>query len=471
MDFISEEKNLFSHGIKVRSKGLNLLVGAGVGGTSLVYNTITLQPNREDFDTIFDRSFYGSSFGDTFFGTYYPRAKQVLNPSPIPADILATSFYNGSREYRDQAIKAGYPLKHSPAERSLFPMPLATDWDVVRGELAGTKVSSAIEGQVWFGSNSDYKHHLVKSDNYLGQALASGLITLRDLSEVIEITYDSSAQVYVLSVNSLRESDGIVLTTYNITAKHLFLCAGAVYTTALLVRARDKGDLPTLSPQIGQNFGGNGDGFGALLVGKDISAGQGGPAGFAVYDFDANGKRVSLQDLPISFTAGFDTFPNTAKALLTMGQIQNPLGNFTYIAAEDTVEIRYDPQAGQIAYNKWIDVADKFVASNPGTTNGFGTLEATDLISGHPLGGVVYREATDAKCRVLGAPGRLYAIDGSLIPGWAGGINPSLTIAAFSEFCIDRIITADFSAAASLSLPWIFIGLPLLIEIACLGLD
>ena len=172
MDFVSDQTNPFSHGIKVRSKGMNLLLGAGVGGTSLVYNTITLQPNRNDFDTMFDPSIYGSAFGDEFFTTYYPRANNILNPSPIPQDILASTPYNGSRVYRDQAIKAGYPLQPIPTEQSVFAMPLATDWDVVRDELAGTKASSAIEGQVWFGSNSDYKHHLVKPDNYLGQALA-----------------------------------------------------------------------------------------------------------------------------------------------------------------------------------------------------------------------------------------------------------------------------------------------------------
>ena len=464
MDFVTDQTNPFSHGIKVRSKGLNLLVGAGVGGTSLVYNTITLQPNRNDFDTMFDPSFYGSSFGDEFFDTYYPRANTILNPSPIPQDVLASAFYNGSRVYRDQAIQAGYPLKSTPTEQSVFAMPLATDWDVVRGELAGTKVSSAIEGQVWFGSNSDYKHHLVKPDNYLGEALTSGMITLRDLSDVTEIRYDFSSQVYVLSVNSLRQSDGVVLDTYNVTAKHLFLSAGAVYTTALLVRARDKGDLPALSPDIGQNFGSNGDGFGALLVGSDISEGQGGPAGFAVYDFDTNGRRVSLEDLPLSFTDGFNTFPTSTKALLTMGQIRNPIGNFTYLAAEDVIEIQYDSQAGQAAYNKWIDVVDAFVAANPGTTSGFGPIGPTELVSGHPLGGVVYMKATDANCRVLGAPGRLYALDGSLIPGWTGGINPSLSISAFSEYCIERIITADFSAAASLVSPLAMVGLTFLIQ-------
>jgi cholesterol oxidase len=78
-----------------------------------------------------------------------------------------------------------------------------------------------------------------------------------------------------------------------------------------------------------------------------------------------------------------------------------------------------------------------------------GTLARNDFIDGmidgftfHPLGGMVMGRATDYYGRVKGYPG-LYVLDGSLIPGSAGAVNPLLTITANAERCVATILAED----------------------------
>ena len=60
----------------------------------------------------------------------------------------------------------------------------------------------------------------------------------------------------------------------------------------------------------------------------------------------------------------------------------------------------------------------------------------------HTLGGAVLGKACDLDGRVKRHPG-LYVVDGALIEGATGLANPSFTIAALAERCMDRIIDRD----------------------------
>jgi len=60
----------------------------------------------------------------------------------------------------------------------------------------------------------------------------------------------------------------------------------------------------------------------------------------------------------------------------------------------------------------------------------------------HPLGGATLGTACDNHGRVHGYPG-LYVTDAALIPGSTGACNPSWTIAALVERCLDRIVADD----------------------------
>ena len=61
------------------------------------------------------------------------------------------------------------------------------------------------------------------------------------------------------------------------------------------------------------------------------------------------------------------------------------------------------------------------------------------MVSAHPLGGAVIGRACDLDGQVKRHPG-LFVVDGALIEGNTGLANPSLTIAALAERCMDRIV-------------------------------
>ncbi len=68
--------------------GMTAFFGAGVGGSSLVYGGITLQPPKELFHKMFPKSISYEELDRV----YFPRVRKMLNATPIPDDILETQM-------------------------------------------------------------------------------------------------------------------------------------------------------------------------------------------------------------------------------------------------------------------------------------------------------------------------------------------------------------------------------------------
>ena len=120
---------------------------------------------------LFDQVFGGAVDYDQMAQVYYPRVRSILsNPSPIPADVLATSYYDATRYFLAEGQQAGLPTHL---------LDLNVFWDVVRQEIAGTRVPSAINGEFWYGNNSGAKNTLDR--NYLAQAEESGFVEILPL--------------------------------------------------------------------------------------------------------------------------------------------------------------------------------------------------------------------------------------------------------------------------------------------------
>lgn len=75
----------------IKGNGIEVVYGAGVGGGSLVFGAFFLQPDKADFDEVFP----GGTGYDELAAEYYPRARQMLRASHLPADILAHPNYTG----------------------------------------------------------------------------------------------------------------------------------------------------------------------------------------------------------------------------------------------------------------------------------------------------------------------------------------------------------------------------------------
>lgn len=407
--------------------GIYIGAGAGVGGGSLVFNAIMVKPRREIFERILPR---GIDFGE-MADVYYPRVTGIIGSAPIPDDILATEYYRSSRVSLEQARTAGFPTR---------PVDLAIDWDIVREEMAGRRVPSAIAGQSFYGLNSGAKLSL--DHNYLAMAEATGHVDVRPLHSVVAIGRGGGER-YAVTTFHLNDDGSVAGAPHRLTCKYLFLAAGSIGTTSLLVRARATAALPALNDDVGRHWAANGDipvTRGAL---PPTNAGTGGPAGhFLMEDLDNEFGPTSLVELVLP--------PHLGAALAALGapphfanyaSLGTPpaIGSFTYDAVTDAVTLHWpatDPRLANFlaAAQRTLAVLDR--------ANGSLTLSFNPFVSAHPLGGAVLGKACDLAGRVKHHPG-LYVVDGALIEGATGLANPSFTIAALAERCMDRILAED----------------------------
>lgn len=402
--------------------GIDVWRGAAVGGGSVVFTGCMIAPPRRFFDQIFG----GTVDFDELDRVYYPRVRQLLRLSTMPADIYNSVSFTHSRAWDDQARKAGYTPQPSD---SIF------NWNIVRGELAGTTRPSATAARSNLGNSNGAKFDL--NQNYLKYAEQTGKSAIFAGHRVDSIAQDAGGR-YVVAVSKL-DPTGAVLRRRTLTCDRLFLGAGSVGTSELLVRAQGTGALPHLNEHIGDGWGTNGDVVLARGESSLQGLGQGVPSASRI--FDDSGMPLSLENWYIP------GIPMETGALASLGLAFDPTrARFGYDAARDAVGLSWPRQA----QDRIVDACravDHRIAERGGAMAGYMALDtalgydANAVFTAHPLGGAVLGQATDNYGRVIGHPG-LYVMDGAAVPGSTGTVNPSLTITALAERNIEAIIRA-----------------------------
>lgn len=411
-------------GVLERIKYPNMKVynGAGVGGGSLVYGGITIQPEESLFNQVFPSEIDYGQMNDL----YYPRVREMLDAQPIPSDLFEESeYFQYSRVGKAHAENIGL-------ETEFFPSTF--DWDKIRQEMNGELPEAAIIGETIYGVNSGAKKSL--DTNYLPAAEATGNVTIHALHQVADIKQNDSGQ-YIVEVEVLNE-DGIAIAQKTFTTDYLFMAAGSTGSTRLLMRAREKGNLPNLPESIGQGWGSNG----ATMIARSFlreSTGtkQSSPSNCAVKDF-ANAVAPTLLDMA-NFPTGIDT-----RSLIALGlSLVEDRGHFTYDPVKDDVMLQWSNTASNKAKEAIENLTNRLNAANGGFRGSLLIPQTIKDLTYHPLGGVVMGEAADYCGRVEGY-NNLYIMDGAFIPGSTACANPSLTIAALAERNIEKILGNDF---------------------------
>jgi cholesterol oxidase len=203
----------------------------------------------------------------------------------------------------------------------------------------------------------------------------------------------------------------------------------------MLVKAREKGTLRKLNGHVGEIWGNNGDFFGMQIGLPQTNPNVGGPAASAIEHHDnPYGPTVLLQ---------FPQWDETRQgALLSLGMgIAPPKGSFRYDPATDSVKLSWpgsDPDIARVneAATHTYDVLNQ---ANTDEQYQPSTAFVAGGATAHPLGGAVIGRACDSRGRVQGYK-NLYVVDGALIPGATGCVNPSFTIAALAERCMDALV-------------------------------
>ncbi|HET8677203.1 MAG TPA: GMC oxidoreductase [Blastocatellia bacterium] len=247
-------------------KQVDVLTASGVGGGSLIYSNVTVRPQAEVLQGI------GLNLGDAEFQAAYKwmednrgRLNHIVTKIPLPGrDVtnLTTDDYlylDRARVLRDAAKaaeqKLGIQLPWKPLDLSLI------EYDPHRqdgGDAAKVGTFCQREGRCILGCLPSARHTFSKTLYTKMLSDPTKGVTLSPLSEVREIKQIAGG--YEVSYRDHRDDN-----KKKVTAPMVFLCAGTLGTTEILLRSRDRGGLK-LTDKLGTHFSTNGD-FAAFAVG------------------------------------------------------------------------------------------------------------------------------------------------------------------------------------------------------------
>ncbi|MDJ0467358.1 GMC oxidoreductase [Rhodococcoides fascians] len=405
----------------VPGDNMTALCAAGVGGGSLIYQGMTLQPSQP----VFEEHFPAGLDWPTLNRVHYPRVARMLQLQQAPDELIGTPNYQAARVFAANARRAGLPV-------SKIPMPI--DWNFALDETRGVMAPSYTDGSGAFGVNNGGKHSV--DVTYIAAAEATGLATVATQHDVtsVERRDDGRWTVYVDRI----DSDGTVLENKVLTAGALIMAAGSLNTTKLLVRADATGAISDLPDQLGQGWGTNAD---RIYVWSSIEhtfgAPQGGPVVFGSLNWDdPNTAHTVIQASipPLSFDAH--------STMLVGYGVSRGRGHFGYDSSMDQVRLHWPANGDSLIQDGSIDPTVRRIA---GSGSVLTDTNAVFPSTWHPLGGANMGAVCDLDGRVLGQRG-LYVLDGALMPGTTAACNPSMTIAALAERALDNIVVDDIGS-------------------------
>ncbi|MXQ09723.1 FAD-dependent oxidoreductase [Alphaproteobacteria bacterium GH1-50] len=476
---------------------VNVLVGCGLGGTSLINANVAIEPLREVLKTWPEP--YREDTG--ILAPYYDRARAMLGTTTYPADKTLPKLDALERA----AEGLGKPFRRAPINVTFEDGYNAAGlW-----QPACTDCGDCVSGCNYGAKNTTLM-------NYLPDAKAFGA-TLLTGAEVIHLTRndDTAQRNWTLHVLCLDTGD-----TRDVTADVVVLAAGTLGSTEILLKSERAG-LP-LSDTLGSRFSGNGDvwafGYNANIpAGADrapvfaVGAGpnapdrphfQPGPCITGVIDLRdtpelTDGLIIEEGVMPgalatayaVAFPAldalmgdpsRFGDLPERLMDARDMGAVleQHPerLPDMAYqgpvsrtvpflVMAHDAsaghLEIEQDrvvvrwPGGGLdpaiLRDETWVrrasDVLRAEYLPNPLWQDAFNNRVTTvHPLGGCPMGDDVTTGTVDADCRVFARDGTLHpgllVCDGAALPG-AVGVNPHLAITAVAERAIERFAEAN----------------------------
>ena len=457
---------------------LNVLVGCGLGGTSLINANVAL---KADERVLRDPVWPEALTRDSTFELGYERALAMLEPRELPTDRSPA---------KTEALRAAASTIGAPFSR--VPINVAFE--------AGTNAAGvALEactfcGDCCSGCNVGAKKTTVMT--WLPDAVNHGaeVFTRANVSH-LERTPNGGWRVHYQPIGFAR--DRFDDTPLSVTASVVVLGAGSLGSTGILLRSGERG-LP-LSERLGKGFTGNGDvlGFtynGRLPVGsvgigqRELDVEPPGPTITGAVDLrntSAFRDGMIIEEgaipsplaplLPLSFEAaalsGKDTdsglsdwlteHRNRIESLVQgsyEGAVQHTQVMLTMAHDDGAGEIRLDDHGrprvhwpGVARQQIFADIARRGeeIARALGATwieNPISRrLLGENLVTVHPLGGCNIGSdrasgVVDHKCRVFdGAADSpeavhdgLYVCDGAALPSPVG-VNPLLTISAVAE--------------------------------------
>ncbi len=456
-----------------------VLLGCGLGGTSLINGNVSIQPDPRVFDDgRWPQAFLNDL--DTLVAKGYERATDMLKPTPYPTDFPPLPKLRGLGEM------AGY------MGQKFMPAHINVNFEDKVNHVGMPQQACKLCGDCMTGCNHTAKN--TTAMNYLPDAYNHGAEFFTEVSVKFLEKKDGRWLIHYQVADAGQEkfSDA----TLFVTADIVIVSAGTLGSTEIMLRSKEKG--LSLSDRVGYHYSGNGDaggfayntdqemravGFGDKDVDKMEPVG---PVitgiidmrdtaklddGLIVEEGSFPGAVSSVLPLAMAVTAkleGEDTdsglidkIKEEARELSSdllgayHGAMQNSLvylimshdgSNGRLQLQDDRIRIVW-PGVGDRPFDKRAhDVMKKATEAVGGTfiDDPIRIKELDyDIPTVHPLGGCVM--AADAAQGVVNHKGQvfadtageavhegLYISDGSVIPR-SLGVNPLITISAVTE--------------------------------------
>jgi len=458
---------------------VNVFVGCGLGGTSLINANVAMRADKQVFnDPVWPTELRADV--DGLLEESYQHAEQMLRPSKYPDQFPILSKFRALK-YSVDAIDGECKL-----------LPINVNFRTGENHVGVHQNACVLCGDCVTGCNFDAKNTLTM--NYLPDAFIHGakLFTQADVRYIVK--KKSRWQVHYQVIRSGKEP--FDAPTLFVSADIVWLSAGTLGSSEILFRSKNKG--LELSNQLGSRFSGNGDYIGFAYncdrpigsVGKgDDAPHVGDPVGPCIVggvelkDDDGYRKNMIIQDgaIPSSIAwfiprilaraaklTGQDTDSGLLDRLkekmrewlsIVRGAYHGAVRNTqTYLVMShdeskgklqldnDRVRIHWDGVNDQAIYKDIDRTLYKLTQSLGGTyvkNPTEGEKPEDKYITVHPLGGCVMADeastgVVDHQCQVFSSSQGtkvhegLFVCDGSVIPS-SIGTNPLLTISALSE--------------------------------------
>lgn len=471
---------------------MDVVLAAGVGGGSLIYASVFLEPPDHVID---DDDRWPASCKKEKLRPYYRVAKRVLGARPIPDMTSPERVVPRTRLFQQVGQSIG--RKSELLDLNVFfgndparPTPIGVQEVNRHGALQTSCVYCA---ECNIGCNTHSKNTL--DLNYLFVAEHEHGAELRSehhVQGIVPVDAEGGDAPAADGRHGYRVYFDDLDHGYpgqSVLAKRVVVSAGSLGSTELLLRCERKGMLPELSATLGHNFSGNGDFLCLSLDGDRPSNPNRGPVItqridcnlFEDYDparafiledaaypvllaWFAEGAKPgvlrlgplwrSLRSLWRRYVQGRDTgrlgealreilkgdLSYRTNVMLCMG-IDRSNGVMT-LGADGFLDIHWPFQDSRPLYDRIVETCKRFSTVVRGDFTPLPTWfwPVRKNITVHPLGGAVLADdaehgvvsaAPETFGQVFGYQG-LYVADGAIVPS-AVGANPIATISALSE--------------------------------------
>jgi cholesterol oxidase len=460
-------------------KDVLVLHGSGVGGGSLVYANVLMEPSDELFSA---PGWSDLADWQTILQPHYATARRMLgvtpNPHRWPADAaLRALAHDLGRGESFRSTEVGVFFGEPGQEGRLVPDPYFDGQGPAR--------AGCIQcGGCMVGCRHNAKNSLDR--NYLYLAEKHGA-RIQPESEVTAITPlpDPQPDGARYAVQYRRTTAWMGRPTRTIRARHVVVAAGVLGTLRLLFHCRDEaGTLPAISARLGDRVRTNSE----ALLGVTSRSGQ--------HDYSQGVAITSVIEAddvthvePVRYNPGSSFIRVLSAPLLDSGGsfvqrlwqtllsgLQHPLDflkvkffapwaqRTTILLVMQTVDNNLRIRLGRSLFTLFRRgliserESGQMIAPDPAMTSALtrqfarkvdgvpqaamtesllGMASTAHILGGVPMGRTAEDGVVNTNCEVFNYPG-LYVVDGAIVPA-NPGINPSLTITALAEYAMSQI--------------------------------